>query len=87
MCNIDGICCEITKDGENRVSEVKLERNNLKGFIPDTFYKLSNAKIFAPPSCRNLIISFPISPQAPDINIFLFLISNIESVFFIKTNK
>ena len=45
MCDIDGLCCEVMKDGTNRVSEVKLERNNLKGYIPDTFYKLSNAKI------------------------------------------
>ena len=57
MCDIDNVCCEKMQDGSNRISELKLERNNLKGRIPDTFYRLSNAKIVE--FHLNFVTNFP----------------------------
>lgn len=43
MCCTDHVCCDDI-DGQNRVVSLKLERNNLKGTFPDTFYKLSELR-------------------------------------------
>lgn len=41
FCGWLGLCCEIDAKGQNRVTEIHLERNTLSGRFPPTFHRLS----------------------------------------------
>ena len=78
MCDIDGLCCEVMKDGTNRVSEVKLERNNLKGYI-SMFTKITTIKCesFKDPQ----IIVRPVGSKSKYSRYLLTILSFISMTF------